>query len=320
MFFISGCSNSNSDVSSEPGSNTSVSKTYAVPNVYMTNDISPNGLMAVYKALGSEPTGRVGVKVNFGEVGDTYYVNPSLIEGLVKQVNGTFVECNTVNAGIGQRSNTAMHLQVAKDHGFTGVANVDIMDSEGSISLPVKGAEHLKEIPVGSHLKNYDSLIVLSHFKGHDMAGFGGAIKNLSVGVASTDGKMIIHCAGANRPSLTKLFITKPKDFEESMAEASKAIADYKGNHILYINIMNNLSIDCDCSPSPAAPTMKDIGILASLDPVALDKACVDLVNAAPDGKDLQKRIKSKDGVHLLDYAQKIGLGSETYKLVRIND
>lgn len=151
------------------------------------------------------------------------------------------------------------------------------------------------------------------------MAGFGGAIKNISIGIASSSGKMLIHCAGNTSPSLSKLFVTPSADFEESMAEAGKAIADYEGSHILYINVMNNLSVDCDCDTAPAAPTMKDIGILASTDPVALDKACVYLVNAAPDGSDLQERIKSKNGVHVLDYAQKIGLGSETYKLVKVD-
>jgi uncharacterized Fe-S center protein len=231
-------------------------------------------------------------------------------------VNGTIVEDNTAYGG--SRANTAMHLQVAKDHGFTAIANVDIMDADGSTSLPVKNGSHLKEDLVGTHYNNYDSFIVLSHFKGHAMGGFGGAIKNMSIGIASSSGKSLIHSAGKTKSGFA--MNTPQNDFLESMAEAAKAVADNKGKNILYISVANNLSVDCDCDSSPAAPTMKDIGILASLDPVALDKACVDLVYAAPDGKDLVERIKSRTGTHTLDHAEKIGLGSQKYELVKLND
>lgn len=319
-----GSSNSGTGLQpSKSGSSAEAMETSASesPTVYMTTEISPEGLMAAYNALGREATGHVGVKISTGEPGDTYYLDPNLIKDLVQHVNGTIVECGTAYGG--KRMNTAMHMQVAKDHGFTDIADVDIMDADGAISLPVNGGSHLKEDLVGSHLESYDFLIILSHFKGHPMAGLGGAIKNMAVGIASGiqtpsgSGKCLIHSAGTSNSEF--LPMTPQDDFLESMAEAAKAVADYEGSHILYINVMNYLSVDCDCVSNPAVPTMGDIGILASLDPVALDKACVDLVNAAPDGHDLQERMKSRNGVHTIDWAQKIGLGSETYELVNID-
>lgn len=339
-FILSGCGSSgNNSISStsessgsEKASESSISSSGTVPStavngatgktptVYMTTDISSKGLMAVYNAVGRKATGKTAVKISTGEAGDTYYLHPDLIKDLVHSVNGTIVECNTAYGG--QRANTAMHMQVAKDHGFTAIANVDIMDADGAVSLPVQNGTHLKEDLVGSHLKNYDFVIDLAHFKGHAMAGLGGVIKNMSIGIASGatnsgSGKSLIHSAGKSASGFS--MNTNQDDFLESMAEAAKAVADYEGNHILYIDVMNNLSVDCDCSSNPAKPTMKDIGILASLDPVALDKACVDLVYAAPDGKDLIQRMESRNGIHTLDWAQKIGLGSETYQLVKIN-
>ena len=286
------------------------------PVVYMTTDISPNGLMAAYEALGREAAGNVAVKIHTGEPGGEHYLRPELIGELVQTVNGTLVECNTAYGGL--RASTAMHLQAAEDHGFTDIAEVDIMDADGYINLPIENGKHLTEDRVGSHLENYDFVIVLSHFKGHMMGGFGGAIKNMSIGIASSEGKSLIHSAGAATRGLGQG--TPQDDFLESMAEAAKAIADYEGDNILYINVMNNLSVDCDCDSSPAAPTMEDIGILASLDPVALDQACVDLVYAAPDGEDLIERMESKNGIHTLEYGEEIGLGSRTYELVIIDD
>lgn len=282
--------------------------------VYMTTDISPEGLMSVYKALNRPATGKVAVKLTVGEPTDTYYLSPDLIKDLVLSVKGTFVDCNTAFGG--GRTDTAMHMQVAKDHGFTKVAPFDVLDSDGgSVSLPIKNGKYLKEDKVGSHYKNYDFVIVLSHFKGHPMAGFGGAIKNMSIGFAIPEQKNMIHTAGKST-----IFVENPNQdsFLDSMAEAAKAVADDRGKNILYINVMNNLSVDCDCVACPAAPTMKNIGILASTDPVALDKACVDLVYKAKDGKDLVERIESYEGTHVLDYAQKIGLGSEKYNLVKV--
>lgn len=284
------------------------------PKVYMTKKITPEGLMNIYNALGRKATGKVAIKLTVGEPGDTYYLNPNLIKNLVQSVKGTFVDCNTAYGG--GRSETAMHMQAAKDHGFTAYASMDVLDSDGSINLPVKGGKHINEDIVGSHYKNYDSVIVLSHFKGHEMAGFGGAIKNISIGFAAQKGKSWIHSGGTSQ--ISGVLASTP-DFQETMAEAAKAIADDRGEHILYISVMNNLSIDCDCSANPTKPEMKDIGILASTDPVALDKACVDLVYKAPDGSALIKRMESLNGVHTLEYAEKIGLGSQTYKLVNID-
>jgi len=286
------------------------------PAVYMTREITPEALIAIYEALGREASGRVAVKLSTGEPTRSYYLSPDLIKDLVQSVNGAIVECNTAYGG--SRMATAMHYQVAEDHGFTAIAPVDIMDGDGEMALPVAGGTHLKEDVVGAHYANYDFFIILSHFKGHEMGGFGGAIKNMSIGIASSKGKSLIHSAGT---ATSGIGLSTPHDhFLESMAEAAKAVADDRGDKILYISVMNNLSIDCDCNGYPAKPTMADIGILASLDPVALDQACVDLVYAAPDGKDLIRRMESKNGVHTLEHAEAIGLGSRAYELVSIDD
>ncbi|WP_334293027.1 DUF362 domain-containing protein [Anaerocolumna xylanovorans] len=283
----------------------------------MTTDISPEGLMAVYKALNWTPEGKVAVKLSTGEPPASNYLKPELIKDLVQSVNGTIVECNTAYGG--SRGETAMHMQVAKDHGFTDIATVDIMDADGSISLPVDGGTHLKEDLVGSHFANYDSFIVLSHFKGHQMAGFGGAIKNISIGIGSKEGKCLIHTAGKSH---TSPWGGDQDDFLESMADAGKAVSDSLGNgkNIVYVNVMNNISIDCDCNGNPAKPDIHDIGILASTDPVALDQACIDLVYAAEGSKSLVNRIEQMNGLHTLESAEKIGLGSRKYELVNIDD
>lgn len=288
--------------------------------VYMTSDITPKGLMSVYKALGREAKGRVAVKVHMGEPGNRNFLSPSLIKDLVQHVKGTIVECNVAYGGY--RASTAMHLQVAKDHGFTSIAKVDILDAQGSISLPVRNGRRLDDILVGSRYREYDFFIILSHFKGHLMAGFGGAIKNMAVGLASAQGKVQIHTAGTSRRSMGLIlsFVTSQEAFLESIAEAAKAISDDLSDRVVYINVMNRLSVDCDCFSNAAEPDMHDIGILGSLDPVALDRACVDLVFSAPDGRSLVERIRSRKGLYLLDYAEKIGLGTQRYELVRLND
>ncbi|MBR1439523.1 MAG: DUF362 domain-containing protein [Synergistaceae bacterium] len=290
---------------------------FAASKVFFTKDISPAGIMAVYNSLGREATGKVAVKLSTGEAGNTHYLSPALIGELVKKVNGTIVECNTAYGG--SRSSTAMHRQVAEDHGFTKIAKVDIMDEEGEISLPVTGGKHLKEDVVGSHFKNYDFVLVLTHFKGHAMGGFGGALKNISIGIASSRGKAIIHTAGTRDSG--SIWYDKQDDFLESMAEAAKAVSDSLGNgkRIMYISVMNHLSVDCDCDGNPSAPDMHDIGILGSLDPVALDQACVDLVYKAPDGQSLIKRMESRHGIHTVEHAEAIGLGSRAYDLVNID-
>lgn len=288
--------------------------------VYMTKDISPEGLMRIYEALGREAAGKVAVKVHMGEPGGNNYLNPDLVKDLVVSVDGTFVDCNTAYGG--RRTNTAAHLQAAEDHGFTAYTSVDILDSEGYISLPIENGKHLTEDLVGSHLENYDFIIVLSHFKGHAMGGFGGAIKNMSIGFATPEGKNLIHNAGGSNKNIWLRGGYDQDAFLESMAEAAKAIIDDAQDNILYINVMNNLSIDCDCDPNPAAPEMEDIGILASLDPVALDRACVDQVYAADEEKSasLRTRIESRHGTHTLDYAEEIGIGTQNYNLVNIDE
>ena len=280
------------------------------PAVYFTANINPAGLMAVYEALGLQASGKVAVKIHSGEPGNPHYLDPNLIKGLVQKVNGTIVECNT--AGGIRRGNAAAHYQVAKEHGFTAIAPVVILDEKAEISIPVSGGKHLKENFVGARLNEFNFHVVLSHFKGHPMGGFGGALKNMSIGYASSAGKLWIHNAGKSKTG----WGGNQNDFLESMAEAAKSIADRNKGRILYINVMNNLSVDCDCLSNPASPTMADIGILASLDPVALDKACVDLVYAAKDSKDLITRIESRNGLLILDHAEKIGLGSKAYRLI----
>ncbi len=289
------------------------------PVVYMTENITSDGLLAIHKALDRKLTGKIAVKISTGEAGGNNYLSPDLIKELVHSVNGTFVECNTAYKG--QRFNTKQHKKVAEDHGFTAIATVDIMDEEGSISLPFEKGENIKEDFVGSHFKNYNSYIILSHFKGHRMGGFSGAIKNMAIGIASASGKMWIHTAGLtdNTDDFSKAFETPQNKFLESMAEAAGAVMLYLGNNILYISVMNKLSVDCDCSSNPAVPTMKDIGILASLDPVALDQACVDLIYKVHDGHDLIKRMEEQNGIHTLEHAEKLSLGSRSYELVIID-
>ena len=285
------------------------------PKVYMFREITPENLVKIYEALGREATGKVAVKLSTGEPGGHNFLQPSLIKDLVQKVDGTIVECNTAYAG--RRLRTEDHYKAAEEHGFTAVAPVDIMDADGDAVLPVVGGKHLTEDYVGSHYLDYDFTVVLSHFKGHAMGGFGGAIKNISIGIASSVGKCWIHTAGKTKTDIWKN-IAPQDDFLESMAEAAKAVADHCGDRILYINVANRLSVDCDCDSHPAEPQMCDIGILASLDPVALDRACTDLVRSSDDpGKaDLIERIDSRHGMHTLEYAEMLGLGCQEYELI----
>lgn len=292
---------------------------WAQSKVYMLTDVTPDNLVKIYNALGREAKGNVAVKISTGEPGGHNFLDPNLIKPLVEKVNGTIVECNT--AYNGKRAKTADSYKTAEDHGFTAIAKVDIMDGEGDVKLPVDG-KHLKYDLVGSHFPDYDFTVILSHFKGHAMGGFGGAIKNMSIGIASAEGKSWIHSGGktANPDSLWQN-LAEQDVFLECMAEAAKAVADHCGDNILYINVANKLSVDCDCDSHPADPQMGDIGILASLDPVALDRACTDLVRSSSDhGKiHLIERIDSRHGMHTLDHAEAIGIGSQTYQLVRLD-
>ena len=293
------------------------------PNVYFTSDITPEGLVKVYEALGVKASGRVAVKISTGESSHSNHLRPELIKNLVQTVGGTLVECNTAYGG--NRSTTEKHLKAIEERGYNDIAKVDIMDSEGTIDIPVVDEKWIKYDRVGSHLQNYDFMINLAHFKGHAMGGFGGVLKNQSIGVASSSGKAYIHSAGK---SFTNPWGNNNQDsFLESMAAAAQAVHNYfkqDGRNIIYINVMNNMSVDCDCDGSPASPKLKDIGILASTDPVALDQACLDLVfnhsdAEGDDSQPLQKRINDLHGTHITEYAEGIGLGTRKYNIVNIN-
>ncbi|MCC8126342.1 MAG: DUF362 domain-containing protein [Clostridiales bacterium] len=287
------------------------------PTVYYISDITPEALVAVYGALGWTPTGNVAVKLSTGEPPASNYLRPELIADLVHQVNGTIVECNTAYGG--SRAETAMHYQVAEDHGFTSIANVQIQDENGSMTLPVEGGTQLTENYVGAAFGDYDSYVVLSHFKGHAMAGFGGAIKNISIGLGSSEGKCWIHTGGTSR---TSFMGGSQDDFLEAMGDAGKSVSDYLGygERIVYVNVMNRLSIDCDCDGNPAEPDMHDIGILASTDPVAVDQACIDLVWVSEGNESFVNRVQDRNGIHTLENAEAIGLGSRSYQLVDISE
>ncbi len=297
----------------------------SLPKVYLTRDISPEALVKIYKALGREATGRVAVKISTGESGNPNYLKPDLIKLLVEEVNGTIVECNTAYEG--KRNSTEEHWETIREHGFLPAFRVDIMDEEGEIKIPVADTKHIKYDIVGSHLANYDFMINLAHFKGHPMGGLGGVLKNASIGVASANGKANIHTAGYQEVVEGLWEHVEDQDgFLESMAAAAQAVHNYFGNgeRILYISVMNNMTVDCDCVANPEPVFLKDYGILASLDPVALDKACVDIVfNMTPsEGNDngpLIERINHQHGVHTIEYAAEIGLGSLSYEVVNID-
>jgi len=297
----------------------------AQSKVFVTRDITPESLVRIYKALGREATGRVAVKISTGEKGNPNYLKPTLIRDLVNEVNGTIVECNTAYGGA--RASFAEHWQTIHEHGFDSLFVVDLMDEEGEMKIPVRDRKHIKYDIVGNHLARYDFMINLAHFKGHPMGGFGGVLKNSSIGVASANGKANIHTAGYQEV-VEGLWdhVENQEGFLESMAAAAQAVHEYfnRGRNILYIAVMNNMTVDCDCVSETAPVKMKDYGILASLDPVALDQACLDIVfgMTASEGNDnepLKERISSRHGTHTVDYAEQIGLGSKKYKLISID-
>lgn len=288
--------------------------------VYFCPRITADNLVKVYQALGREAKGRVAIKLSTGEAGNPNHLSTDVIKRLVHLVEGTIVECNTAYEG--RRCNVADHLQTAAEHGFTAIAEVDIMDARGDIALPVRQGKHLKENYVGRNWLDYDFTIVLSHFKGHPMGGFGGALKNVAIGMASSRGKAWIHTAGTCADVPVDWANVPPQDdFLESMAEACESVFDKAGDNILFISVANNLSVDCDCVAEPEPIRMGDIGILASLDPVALDRACVDMVYNSPDpGKShLIERMESRNATHILDYAEQLGLGTQRYELHTID-
>ena len=290
--------------------------------VYFTKDITPDSLIKIYEALGVELTGKVGVKVSTGEKGSKGYLKSDLIAPLVKKLNGTIIECNT--AYDGKRTTKEDHLKVAEEHGFTSFANVDIMDGDGEIKIPVKNGKHLKYDLVGKNLETYDSILNLAHGKGHAMGGFGANLKNQSIGIASRNGKAYIHsCGKTENPKLCWGTPHKQIDFIESMAEAAKAVSDYlKENNkpIVYITVANAISLDCDCDANQKDPVIGDIGIFASLDPVANDQAFIDAIwKTHEEGtKDIQERIDSREGRHITKYAESLGLGTTEYELIEI--
>ena len=289
--------------------------------VYFTKEITPDSLIRIYESLGKELSGKIAVKISTGEPGGHNFLNPNLIRDLVQKLNATIVECCTAYGGKCMKLED--HLQTVRDHGFTAIADVDIMDSEGDFALPVRNGLHLKENYVGKHLQNYDSMLMLSHFKGHAMGGFGGALKNMSIGVASSAGKTWIHTAGKTKEP-KELWDNLPEQdaFLESMAEADESVIDYMKQNIVYINVLNNLSIDCDCDSNPEDPCMADIGITASLDPVAVDKASLDLIYQSEDkGRDhFIERVESRHGVHTIEHAEKLGIGTTDYELISIDE
>ena len=290
--------------------------------VYFTKDISEKGLIKIYEALNRNLKGKVAVKISTGEMGGHNYLDPNLIKGLVQKLNGTIVECNTAYPG--KRMSSSDHWETIKAHGFTEIAPCDIMDEEGEIEIPVHGGEHLqnKNI-VGSHIQNYDSMLMLSHFKGHAMGGFGGALKNMSIGVASSNGKAWIHSVGRTKDTKEMWNLIEDQDgFLESMAEADKAVVEYfKPENMAYINVLNKISIDCDCDANPHEPEMADIGIVASLDPVAIDKCCYDMIiNSLDEGKaSLIKRMEEKHAIHTVYTAASLGIGSIEYEIIDID-
>ena len=289
--------------------------------VYFTRSITPESLVAIYEALGHPLKSKVAVKISTGEPGGHNFLQPALIAPLVGRLKGTIVECCTAYSG--KRLNPKDHWQAIEDHGFKAIAPCDIMDEFGDMALPVRNGFHLKENFVGKHLANYASVLILSHFKGHAMGGFGGALKNMSIGIASTRGKTNIHTAAVTTDHRV-LFDNLPKQdhFLESMADACKAVAEYMGKeNLLYINVANRLSVDCDCDSHPHEPEMADIGIFASADPVALDQACYDAVVNSPDpGKAaLVRRINSLHGIHTVEAACELGLGTRKYRIASLD-
>ena len=297
--------------------------TFAQSKVYFTKEITPESLVKIYKALGVEAQGRVAVKISTGEGGNTHYLKPTLIRNLVDEVNGTIVECCTAYPG--SRMDKQKHWQTIHEHGFDSIFAVDLMDEFGEIRIPVQDKKHLKYNIVGNHLPNYDFMINLAHFKGHAMGGFGGVMKNASIGVASTNGKANIHSAGiTSDPKEMWNHIDDQDGFLESMAAAAQAVHNYFSGRVIYINVMNNLSVDCDCDGHPAKPELKDMGIMASLDPVAVDQACLDKVfnykgKPGDDNKPLIERINRQHGTYITDYAEQIGLGSKKYVIVDLD-
>ena len=289
--------------------------------VYFIKEITPENIVKLYEKLEKELPGKVAVKVHSGEEGNQNYLKPEFMKPMVEHINGTIVECNTAYAG--ERNTTEKHLKTIEKHGWNSIFNVDLMDAEGpDLIIPVKNGFHLKEDFLGKNIENYDSMLVLSHFKGHPMGGFGGALKQLSIGCASSVGKSWIHSAGTNKDQYTLWNHLPPQDhFLESMADAASAVVDYFKGNMAFINIMANMSVDCDCCAVAEDPCLKDIGILASLDPIAIDQACIDLVKESndPERDHFMERVNSRNGIHTIEAANELGFGTREYELIEVD-
>lgn len=287
--------------------------------VYFTKTITPEKVVEIFKMVGKDLTGNVGVKVHSGEAGNQNYLKPEFMKNMIDYVKGTVIECNTAYEG--ERDTTEKHKKLLENHQWTKYFNVDLLDEEGpDLELDIPNGKVIKKNYVGKNIENYDSLLVLSHFKGHPMGGYGGAIKQLSIGVASSKGKRYIHCVGKEDGSYEDMFKVEQTKFLEAMADAASSVVNYFNNNIVYINVMCNMSVDCDCCATAKAPCMQDIGILASTDPIAIDQACIDLVyNSTDPGKEhLIERIESRNGLHTIEASVELGFGTKEYELITL--
>lgn len=283
--------------------------------VYFTKEITKKSVLKMYEVLNKELSGNVAVKVHSGEAGNQNYIRPEMYQDVINHLNGTVVECNT--AYDGERNTTEKHKKLIENHGWNKYYNVDLLDETDEIELDIPEGKIIKKNYIGKNIEKYDSMLVVSHFKGHPMGGYGGALKQLSIGVASSHGKAYIHGAGVEED----IWTAEHDLFLESMADAAKSVIDYFDGNIAYINIMKNMSVDCDCCAKAEDPCIKDIGILSSTDPVALDQACIDLVyNSNDEGKDhLIERIESRNGIHTIEAASELNIGSRDYELINID-
>lgn len=287
--------------------------------VYFTKEVSPESIVKMYEKLGVVLPGKVSVKLHSGEEGNQNYMKPEFVKAIVDKVDGVVVECNTAYEG--ERNTTDKHKKLMENHGWTKYFDVDILDAEGpDLVLEIPNGQRIKKNYVGKNIENYDSMLVLSHFKGHPMGGYGGALKQLSIGCASSHGKSYIHCVGKEDGSFEDMFKVDQLQFLESMADAASSVVKYFKGKIIYINVMCNMSVDCDCCAVAEDPCMKDIGVLISTDPVAIDQACIDLVyNSTDAGKDhLIERIESRHGVYTIECAAKLGYGTREYELIEV--
>ncbi len=288
--------------------------------IYFSKEISPESVVKMYEKLGVELQGKVAVKLHSGEEGNQNYIRPEFVKAIVERVNGTVVECNTAYEGA--RETTEKHRKLMETHGWTKYFNVDIMDAEGPDKvLEIPNGKVIKKDYVGKNIENYDSMLVLSHFKGHPMGGYGGALKQLSIGVASGHGKSYIHCVGKEDGTFEDMFKVDQNKFLEAMADSASVVTKYFENNIVYINVMCNLSVDCDCCAVAEDPCMGDIGILAGLDPIAIDQACIDLIYNSKDlGRDhFVERVERQNGIHTIEAAASLGFGTREYELINID-